>query len=38
MDIQLNSDLKFIVLSSSRHDAKPFVGCSLYYVTQIKVE
>lgn len=29
MDIQLNSDLKFIVLPSSRHDAKPFVGCSL---------
>jgi len=38
MDIQLNSDLKFIVLPSSRHDAKPFVGCSLFMSNEKKIK
>lgn len=32
-DIQLSSDKLPIVLPSSRHDAKPFVGCSAFLST-----
>jgi hypothetical protein len=30
MDIQLSTDMLPIVHPSSRHDAKPFVGCSAF--------
>jgi hypothetical protein len=32
MEQKLNSDLLLMLIPSSHHDAKPFVGCSFSYV------